>query len=113
MNADKWWDDAVQKLRRVKGLCPLSIEDADAELKKAKRVPLSEKLVDSILNRVVSGQPIKEIESPTMPWVEDELDAEFEEELLQLNRNAGEEDEETAKRLRELREQLLNDDDNA
>ena len=109
MNADKWWDDAVQKLRRMKGLCPLTREEADAELKKTKRVPISESEIDSIVSRIVSGQ--MDEEPVARPWGEQQLDEELAGEILQLNRNAGEEDPETAKRLNELREQLLNDDD--
>lgn len=110
MNADKWWDDAVQKLRRMKGLCSLTREEAEAELKKVKRVPISESKIDAMVKRIVSGQ-VNDEEPATAPWCELQVDEELESELLQLNRHGGEENEETTKHLNELREKLLNDDD--
>jgi len=109
MNADRWWDDAVQKLRSVKGLCPQTPEEAEAELKKAKRIPLSEREIESLVSRVVSGQIGDE--PLNRRCGEQELDEELAGEVLQLNRNAGEEDEVTTKQLEELREELLSDDD--
>ena len=84
-------------------------EEAEAELKKAKRAPLSKDEIDSLVRRVVSGE-IDE-EPVSLRWGEEELDEELAGEVLQLNRNAGDEDADTTKRLNELREELLNDDD--
>lgn len=111
MNSDKWLNDALENLRRTKGLCPLTRQQADMELKKAKRIPMSNEEVHSLASRIASGQVEHKEEVVQQPWMELEVDEEFAGEVLQLSRNAGEEDPETTQKLEELREELLSDDD--
>jgi len=112
MNSDKWLNDALQNLRRAKGLCPLTREEADAELKKAKRIPMTNEEIHSLASRIASGQVERQEEEVVeQPWTEFEVDEELAGEILQLNRNAGEDDPETTKKLNDIREELLNDDD--
>lgn len=112
MNSDKWLNDALQNLRRAKGLCPLTREQADAELKKAKRIPMSNEEIRSLASRIASGRlEQEEEETIEKPWGDYEVDEELAGEILQLNRNAGEDDPETAQKLEDLREELLRDGD--
>ncbi len=52
---DKLWDEVASKLRKVKGLCPLTPEDAAAAFDQAPDAPLSEKQLNSIVESVTSS----------------------------------------------------------
>lgn len=110
---DKWWNDSARLLRHLKGYCELTPEQAEAELKKATPIPLSKGDIDSMVRRVLHGETSDCEHTLQYSWMESEVDEALEEELLQLNRNAGDESEVTKHKLNTLRNQLLNDDDDA
>jgi formylglycine-generating enzyme required for sulfatase activity len=54
-DADKHWDEVAGELRRLKGLGPLTAEEAEAEFDAAPEVPLSDEQIRSIVDLVTSG----------------------------------------------------------
>jgi hypothetical protein len=99
----------LDRLRRKNKWCPLTPEEAEAELKAAPDEPFDEDEIAALVGLVRSGQ----IE-PTPPepelWTGDEQLDEVEEDVLQLNRNAGERDEQTDRLIDELRRKALDND---
>ena len=59
--ADKFWDDAVGKIRKAKGLSPLTPEEADAAFDAAPEVPMSADEIASIADAVTSAQTIEDL----------------------------------------------------
>ncbi|MFL5241560.1 MAG: hypothetical protein ACJ8FY_05585 [Gemmataceae bacterium] len=105
-DADSFWKNVAGKLRRKKGFCPPTPEEAEAAFNAAPSVPLSEERINSIVEAAKSedeedltdeGEWQKELESA-------------EERELQLFRKPGEGDEAAKKAEQELEDEMLNDD---
>jgi hypothetical protein len=110
-DADRFWEDLAGKLRKRKGLCPLTPEEAEQAYAEAPEVPLSPDLIESMVESIVSGEA-----PPSWEPVSDEdgdddpIFAEIEEEALALFRNQGDMDPNTEQAEKSLEEELLNDD---
>ena len=108
--ADKFWQEVEKDLARQAGFAPLTPEEAQKEFEKLPDTKLSDLEIDSIIEQVTSGQlddwtptPIDE----QSPGLESEA---IEEDVYQLNRNAGEADAETDELLDDLRRKALEDE---
>lgn len=55
-DADKFWESIADKLRRVKGFCPMTPQEAEDALSKIPKRPLPEEEIDSIINAVLHGE---------------------------------------------------------
>lgn len=110
-DADKFWDEVAGKLRRLKGLCPPTPEEAEAAFDSAPDMPLSEAEIDSIAESVISGELTSWDPVPSQDWDDDPAVAQVGEEARQLFRNEGEEDPEADRVEKELENELLNDDE--
>jgi len=107
---DKFWQEVEKDLARQAGFAPLTPEEAHKEFEELPDAKLEESEIDSIVDQVTSGQltvwtpaPIEE-ETPAL-----EPQA-IEEDVYQLNRNAGEADPETDELLEDLRRKALEDE---
>jgi len=110
-NPEKRADEALQKLRKLKGYCPLTPEEADAEFDAAPAEPISDIEISSIVESIMSGEMTSWEPVPDLGWI-DELDLdEVESDSLVLHRNEGEGDEESNAAEDSLREELLEDGD--
>lgn len=109
----KQWPEIAAKLRRALGLAPPTPEEADAEMAQAEEAPMTEEEIDRIVNAATSGTgcPIDEELEVDYSWLNSVETETVSEEMLVLNRNAGEEDPEVKKRLEDLRKKALEDDD--
>ncbi len=105
-------NDALKKLlrqvARQRGFTPLSLEQAQAEYDAAEHEQLSKEEIERIVHRVVAGKPRRRFRP--LPTSYSEEDCAVNDEMLVLNRNAGELDPETARKLEELRNAALADD---
>lgn len=106
-DADKTWDRLKNLFERSEQFPPTD-DDLDA-FKDTEHMSTGE--IESIFSAALSGV-VQEVEpTPEVDTWETDI-CEFEDEaLLQLNRNADESTEDVEKRLKELRERMLNDDD--
>ncbi len=106
-------NDALQKLLREvaqkRGFAPLSPEQAQAEYDAAPREPLSPEEIDRIVRHALAGKPPRRLRPTSPSYIEEE--SPVSEDMLVLNRNAGELDPETARKLDELRKSALAEDD--
>jgi len=106
-DADKVFDLVADKLRKKKGLCPPTPEEAAEAFKKAKAIPVTEEehqaIVDAMLSETV---PVPETEGPE-PWQSAPLDQEIDAECQAICRNPGEGDEETERLEAKIEEELL------
>ena len=122
---DKFWKDAKGKLRRAANLDPMCREEAEAEVKRTKNSkPMSDDDVNSIMSFVLSigergGLPVEREEAAEEDeddednsggWVDPVTAEMMDEQILQLNSNAGEKDPEAEALLEKLRREALGDD---
>jgi hypothetical protein len=63
--AEKFWQDRAKKLRRFKGLCPLTPEEAEQSLKKVSPQKASDDEIDSIIKAISRGELPAESEEKT------------------------------------------------
>lgn len=114
-DADKFWEDYSKDLRRKKGYCPLTPEEAQKELDSLPDRPLTEEEIEEIedlVDSVTSGGTRTWTPTPEFGDFEDVDTESIEEDVLQLNKNAGEGDGETDDLLRKRRHDALTEDEN-
>jgi len=108
--ADKFWQEVEKDLARKAGFAPLAAEQADREYNELPEATLPDSEIDSIINKVTSGELT---DWTPMPVDEPPLDVDsevIEDDVYQLNRNAGEGDAETDELLNDLRRKALEDE---
>jgi len=111
---DRAWSDLARRVRQGERHV---IGGADAErlLRELSDEAISDADVTAIVQAVVSGRPLGErSREEAAPAIDDAVDTvpeSIEEDVLQLNRNKGAEDEEAESTLDELRREALKDDD--
>jgi hypothetical protein len=110
-DADKFWEDVAGKLRKVKGLCPLTPEEAEKAYDEAPEVPLSPELINSMVESITSEEQLHWDAGPDEDWDDDPAFAEVDEQALAAYCNQGEEDSETKQAEDDLERELLGDDE--
>lgn len=103
--------EVFEKLRRAMGLCPPSLEEADAAMRQSKPVVISKEDIESIVRDVVAGRsPDLHLHADEM-WSESYTDDFAESREVVLNRPTAdtvkERDEEVERDLEERRKRLL------
>jgi hypothetical protein len=106
LDADRFWKNVAGKLRKKKGFCPLTPEEAEAAFNEAPSVPLSDERINSIVKAATGGQD----STDEGEWQEDDELQGAEEKQLQLFRKPGEGDEAAKKAETELEDEMLDDD---
>jgi hypothetical protein len=118
---DKFWNEVQGKLRRALDLHPLCPEESEKEYKKAKAEPVSDQDVDDVLKFVRSmgeeggmtaGQEAEAVSDDDAPseWQAPVTNEMMDDQVLQLNRNAGEKDQETDDLIEKHRREALGDE---
>src|SRR5262249_7360705 len=110
-DSDRLLREDVERLRREKGLCPLTPEEAEKELKAAPAHPLSSADIDSVLDKVKSGELTEWDAEPMPDWANSLNTADVSDDVLQLNRNPGVSDPDTDKLIDDLRRKALADEE--
>lgn len=110
-DADKFWDDNVGKIRKAKGLCPLTPEEADAAFDDAPEVPMSADEIASIVDAVTSGELASWEPLPQDDYETDPSFGEVNESVLEVFRHEGEADAEAEAVEKELEDEMLNDNE--
>jgi hypothetical protein len=110
-DSDRFLKDDLERLRRQKGLCPLTPKEAEEELKAAPEHPLSPAETDSLLEKVTSGDLTDWEVAPTLDWANDVNTTDVEQDVLQLNRHPGNSNPEIDALIDELRKKALSDED--
>jgi hypothetical protein len=105
---DKFWDQYAGKLRKKKGFCPLTPEEAAAAFKAAPDVPLSEDRIDSIVRAATSSGTKTAEPEPGAEWEEGGEVADVSDQAYQLCRNKGD-DSDTDPDEKALEDELLKD----
>jgi hypothetical protein len=106
--ADRIWDQCAGRLRKKKGFCPLTPEEAAAAYASAPIEPLSEERIDSIVRAATSGDA--STDEPEAEWQEDGDLADVTDQAHQLCRNKGD-DSDTDQDEKDLEDELLKDDE--
>jgi hypothetical protein len=111
-DADKFWDEVAGKLRRAEGFCVPNPKDLEAELDALEAEPLTDEQVDEMIQAATSGELATWTPLPDLEWTGEGEPSDINDEVLQLNRNLGEEDPEIDELLdRQRREALGTDED--
>ncbi|NLY01235.1 MAG: hypothetical protein GXY83_34525 [Rhodopirellula sp.] len=109
-DAEKRAGETLHKLRKLKGFCPMTPEEADAAYDAAPADPICDDEVESLIDFVTSGGKASWEPKPDLGWTEDEDLSNVDEGALQLHRNKGE-DEGDSTEEDKLREEMLADDE--
>ena len=110
-DADKVFDLVANKLRKKKGLCPPTPEEAAQAFKKAKPLPVTDEERASIVDAMLSEETPLRVREQEEPWAGKPLDQEIEADCLAICRNPGEGDEETDRLEAKIEQELLEEDD--
>jgi hypothetical protein len=108
-DADRFWDDTVGKIRKAKGLCPLTPEEADAAFDAAPEVPMSADEIAAIVDAITSGELASWEPLPQDNYETDPTFEEVNESVLEVFRHEGEADAEAEAVEKELEDEMLND----
>lgn len=108
-DADRFWDAIAPKYRALRGLCPMTPEEADAEYDNAPAIPMTETEIQAMVDAAISGQ-VSSWEPEVKHWTPDSDVESVEEETLAMYREEGEADAETDAIEEELRKRMLNDE---
>jgi hypothetical protein len=108
---DKMWERVAGELRRKKGLCPPTPDEAEAQFDAAPAVPLTRDEIRLIIDAVLSGKVSPPEPVPDEDCEPDPAIAEIGEQALALFRNEGEADPEIEKAQQDLENELLDDDE--
>lgn len=103
---DLLWERLAPKYQRVKGLCPMTPDEAEAAYDSAPNTPLPSRTVSDMVERI-TGKSLGEGDDEPMAW----QDAEEVGELCAMYRGEGEPDPNTDQVEAELRKQMLDDED--
>ena len=90
--ADRIWDECAGRLRKKKGFCPLTPEEAAAAFNAAPIVPLSEDRIDSIVRAAISGETRTDEPEAKADCEGDAEVADVTDQAYQLCRNKGDDD---------------------
>ncbi len=110
---DKFWNEVAGKLRKRKGLCPLTPEEAEGAFDDAPAAPSSKDQIDSIVEMVTSGELTSWEPVSDCDWEDDAAIVEIGEQTRSMFRNQGDEDPESERAEKELEDKLLSDDESA
>ncbi len=64
MTSDELWNEVAPKLRKLKGLCPLTPEEAQKAYDEAEPVPMSEERIQEIVDYAVGRTQLLPSERP-------------------------------------------------
>lgn len=106
----KKWSQVVDKLRRALGLAPPSWKEADAEMVKAEAVPMTDEEIERIAGGAKRQEDHENYElEADYTWASEYASEEVAEEMLVLNRDAGDEDPEIDDLVDKHRKEALRD----
>lgn len=107
--ADRFWNDIAPKYRALRGLCPMTPEEADVEYDNAPAIAMTESEIQAMIDTAISGQ-VPSWEPEVKHWTPDSDLESVEEEMLAMYREEGEADAETDATEEELRKRMLSDE---
>jgi hypothetical protein len=112
-DADQFWKEVADKLRRAEGFCVPTPKDLEAELDAIEPEPLTDEQIDAMFQAAVSGELATWTPMPDLDWIEDRESGRIMEDVMQLNRNLGDEDPEIDELLDRQRVEALGTDENS
>jgi hypothetical protein len=110
-DADKKTDEMLNKLRKLKGFCPLTPEEADAAFEESPDEPISADDRARMLKAITSEENVCWTPRPSLDWMEEENLEQIECDAMQLHRNKGDDDPEALAEEDALRKELLENGD--
>lgn len=112
-DANKKTEEMLNKLRKLKGFCPLTPEEADAAFDESPDEPISSEDRARILKAVTSEEDVCWTPRPSFDWMEEENLELVESDALHLHRNKGDDDPEALAEEDALRKELLENGDDS
>ena len=108
---NKLWNKASEEIRQAFGLGPISREEAEYENSLDRGAPLEESEIEAIVLFATGKQERLQQEVEPSVLQESFVEGSVREEILQLNRNAGELSDEIRERIERHRREVLEGDD--
>ena len=109
-DAEKYWNERADKLRRFVGLCPLTPEEAEQALKRIRPQNASDGEIGAIVDAIGRGEVPEVEEQPSVDWSPECDYADIESDAV-LFRNQGETEVETDDLENQLLAELLDDEE--
>jgi hypothetical protein len=109
-DADKVFDLVANKLRKKKGLCPPTAEEAAEAFKKAKPIPVTEEEQAAIVDAMLSEDSPIGSDGAVPDWSNAPIDEEINADCQAICRNPGEGDADTERLEAEIEQELLKED---
>ena len=109
-DAEKRAEEMIHRLRKLKGFCPMTPQEADAAYDAAPADPISDDDIELMIEFATSGGKVPWKPEPDLGWADVENTSEVEDDALQIHRNKGEDDGDTTEEDK-LREEMLSDDE--
>ena len=110
-DANRFWNKVADKLRRAEGFCVPAPKDLEAELDAIEPEPLINHQIDEMVEAAVSGEFATWTPMPVLDWNEDAESSRIMQDVMQLNRNLGDEDREIDDLLDQQRREALGTDE--
>ena len=110
-DADRFWDEVADKLRKAKGFCVPAPKDLQIELDAIERDSLTDDEIDAMVQMAVSGELATWTPMPDLEWTEDGETNRIVDDVMQLNRNLGDDDPEIDELLDQQRREALGTDE--
>jgi hypothetical protein len=107
----EFWEWASAKLRRLHKHAEMTPEEIEAFLDSLEDESLSEDQIEEIVASIRAGAIPRREPEPDFSWLGAINDSEVEDEVYQLARNKGQDDQETLRLIEELRRRALTDDE--
>ena len=107
----EFWEWAAAKLRREYMHTDMTPEETEAFLDSVEDETLPQHQIEDILESIRANSVPHWEPEPDFLGIDEPHDTDVEEEVYQLNRNKGQEDEETLSRIQELRREGLDDEE--
>lgn len=107
-DADQFWDRIATEYRQARKLRPMTYEEAEAAFDGAPEIPMTSEEIESIVERVVTGEPRER--EVGQPWLSEHQFDGAEENSLAVYREEGVLDPKIAETEEELRKRMLNEE---
>ena len=113
MNSDdmKFWEWLLDQVGHEYTPTKMSLEEIEAFLNTLEDQPMSEDQIEAIIVSLRGDDVPHREPEPDFSWLGMSGTNELEELVFQLNRHRGQDDEETLRRIEELRRKALEDDE--
>lgn len=110
-NKDPSLKRLLGRLQKGAGLLPPTLDEASSLMEGSDEAAIEDSRLLDIAGAVVSGKPLHRSKERSVLWSETDMMSESNREQFVLNRNKGELDDDTKKKINDAEKEALSDDE--